>query len=309
MYRAVRNRRLATSTRLLELGADVSRCNDNGVTVRKDVVMYMDLLQQECIKRKLVELAQQPARMVSRAAKAGAGIHLSGTTSPDTDSPRAVGAPVHSGDAHMLCKLAASMNANELSDAKKTIYRRTPSHGSAVITPPRSPRVNTAAMAQVHGVSHAVSPRSPSATAQLLLQSSCVQAESSEADTHSGQNPRDCNPDDVSNLSSPHDQSCTPIRYACMQVDAWASNIPGVRWWHSATSWQSAKALRRRPVLFMLDRPTEVSENIQWRVNSTLVECRAVREAALRRIHRFTKVVGQVSSEVATVYMNTYIRM
>ena len=94
-----------------------------------------------------------------------------------------------------------------------------------------------------------------------------------------------------------------------MQVDAWASNIPGVRWWHSATSWQSAKALRRRPVLFMLDRPTEVSENIQWRVNSTLVECRAVREAALRRIHRFTKVVGQVSSEVATVYMNTYIRM
>ena len=50
----------------------------------------------------------------------------------------------------------------------------------------------------------------------------------------SGLNPRDCNPDDEHNLSSSHDQSSThPIRYACMQVDAWASNIPGVRWWNS----------------------------------------------------------------------------
>lgn len=56
LHWAVRNRRLGTSTRLLELGADVGRSNDEGVTVRKDVLVYMDLLQQECIKRKLVEL-------------------------------------------------------------------------------------------------------------------------------------------------------------------------------------------------------------------------------------------------------------
>ena len=56
LHWAVRNRRLGTSTRLLELGADVGRSNDEGVTVGKDVLMYMDLLQQECIKRKLVEL-------------------------------------------------------------------------------------------------------------------------------------------------------------------------------------------------------------------------------------------------------------
>ena len=57
----MRNRRLATSTRLLELGADVMRCNDQGVSVRKDVLVHMDLVQQEMIKRKLVELAQQVA--------------------------------------------------------------------------------------------------------------------------------------------------------------------------------------------------------------------------------------------------------
>jgi hypothetical protein len=39
----------------------------------------------------------------------------------------------------------------------------------------------------------------------------------------SGQNPRDCNPDDVHNLASTHDQSSThPIRYACMQVSLYS---------------------------------------------------------------------------------------
>jgi hypothetical protein len=37
------------------------RCNDQGVSVRKDVLVHMDLVQQEMIKRKLVELAQQVA--------------------------------------------------------------------------------------------------------------------------------------------------------------------------------------------------------------------------------------------------------
>ena len=149
-----------------------------------------------------------------------------------------------------------------------------------------------------------VSPRSTAASSPLLGQAACVQAETPERE--SGQNPRDCNcnPDDVHNLASPHDQSSThPIRYACMQVDAWASNIPGVRWWYSGP-WQSAKARRRgdrrRPVLFMLDRPAEVRQNIAWRVKSTLVECRAARERAMLHIHKLSKAIGTVSVEVAT---------
>jgi hypothetical protein len=37
---------------------------------------------------------------------------------------------------------------------------------------------------------------------------------------------------------------------------------------------------------------------MQWRLKSTLVECRAAREAAMRRIGKLTKMIAQVATVV-----------
>ena len=118
LHWAVRNRRLGTSTRLLELGADVLRSNDEGVTVGKDVVVYMDLLQQECIKRKLVELAQQPNRHKPWQAKSGA-------SSPDCQSPRSSSSSntsFHPSDGHLAWEVS-NINEHDLAEGKKWLKR------------------------------------------------------------------------------------------------------------------------------------------------------------------------------------------
>ena len=244
LHWAVRNRRLQASTRLLELGGDVTRSNDKGITVRKDVLMYMDLLEQECVKRKVVELAQQPPRTASRAAPGS----LPGDSSPDNmQSPRgakASGSRSHSSSSSSSSSRSESVHADQMCNnslvsgageldigmqrALKTMYVEGPQ------TPAPSPRgertIDTSKYTRPWSPLNEAcpSPSSPPA----MVQPSAICSETPERE--SGQNPRDCNPDDVHNLASPHHQSSThPIRYACMQVDAWARNIPGVRWWHS----------------------------------------------------------------------------
>ena len=229
LHWAVRNRRLGASTRLLELGADMMRSNDKGVTARMDLMTYMDLVQQEKIKRKLIELAQQVRSNKSgppAMAKAGAckGVSSAGVSSPDAHSPRHFAGGLSSAGA-LASSLAASDVAQKLEGVKQ-IYRRTPAHvPTPVNTPPRSPRHSAPTLGQLHGAPHSLSPpHSPAASGPPVFVEtsahSCVSAATPEREG-SGQNPRDCNPDDVHNLSSTHDHSTShPIRYACMQVRA-----------------------------------------------------------------------------------------
>ena len=166
------------------------RSNDSAVTVRKDVLMYMDVLQQECIQRKLEELiALQPARAAASSPKAHsprAAAHSSSSSSSSLLS-----------DAHLSWQLP-SISEHDLPERKKTMpvhHHRlsapgTP--GTPVTTPPRSPRVTQApALVSVryggagaavttpprspcvthspalHSVPHALSPRSPAASPRV----------------------------------------------------------------------------------------------------------------------------------------------
>eukprot|EP00277_Geminigera_cryophila_P000200 CAMPEP_0179425986 /NCGR_PEP_ID=MMETSP0799-20121207/12478_1 /TAXON_ID=46947 /ORGANISM="Geminigera cryophila, Strain CCMP2564" /LENGTH=462 /DNA_ID=CAMNT_0021200669 /DNA_START=48 /DNA_END=1433 /DNA_ORIENTATION=+ len=135
LHWAVRNRRLGTSTRLLELGADVMRSNDSAVTVRKDVLMYMDVLQQECIQRKLEELiALQPARAAASSPKAHSPRAAAHSSSSSSSSSLL-------SDAHLSWQLP-SISEHDLPERKKTMpvhHHRSSAPGTPgtpVTTPP-----------------------------------------------------------------------------------------------------------------------------------------------------------------------------
>ena len=64
LHWAVRNRRLHTSTVLLELGADVMKSNRFGVTACKEMLTYMDNMQQECLEKKILEISNQKGSLV-----------------------------------------------------------------------------------------------------------------------------------------------------------------------------------------------------------------------------------------------------
>jgi len=146
LHWAVRNRRLSASTRLLELGADLMRSNDKGVTARMDLMTYMDLVQQEQIKRKLIELSQQaraaggPTKSATSAiAKAGpvkANLSVTAKGSSGGSSPRGeCHSPRHfaGGGTRTLSgeSLSDSTDLTQKLEGVKQKYRRT--------SPPCSP--------------------------------------------------------------------------------------------------------------------------------------------------------------------------
>ena len=153
--------------------------------------MYMDVLQQECIQRKLKELiALEPARAAASLPNAHsprAAAHSSNSSSSSCSSSLL-------SDAHFSWQLP-SIREHDLPERKKTMpahHHRSSAPGTPITTPPRSPCVTQAqALVSVryggagaavttpprspcvthspalHSVPHALSPRSPAASPRV----------------------------------------------------------------------------------------------------------------------------------------------
>eukprot|EP00960_Hanusia_phi_P050820 760444-Hanusia_phi.AAC.7 len=301
LHWAVRNRRLHTSTVLLELGADVMRSNRFGVTACKEMLTYMDNMQQECLEKKILEISNQKDSLVRmhkkgktkrRDASAALEPHGSLAMSKDGDArcaatpPRAP-TPTKTSAFVPTYRIKPHKSATFLSlnNSVKKEVEHIESEGQAAHGERKKSTGTSPALGAIECENEAENCTlgllfhyEPSDSTDICWRSGSQRGSSSQQqlkttfamncdhmsklpidakkreDTKScstidrsspppeTQNPGDCNPDDVHNLSAlPQESREThPIRYACMQVDAWASHIPGMRMWQSSKE-QSSK--------------------------------------------------------------------
>jgi len=309
LHRAVRHHKIHTSKKLVELGADISSVNDGGVSVGTDMMVHFDSAQREAIQGKLLEREEKRHRMDVGKAEASAwgksptwseaeeedlsymqqtsAIPLmSLITNPGADSTRQK-RPLHfkpdnAGQSSMPSPVLAHEDAGASRAKKSSKVSQT---SSTVTTNVTSPTTFTPAGKQWSSTAFAEGLASPAD--ELPARPALHHPESEEENAKNPGDPSDCNPDDAHNLSTRPDQwAAHPVRLVCMQVDAWVSTLPGVR------VWQTSKHVG--PLQAMLRKPSDLSENIAWRVG----EARAMRERWMREVNSKMKLLGTVTKEI-----------
>mmetsp|Transcript_29815 Transcript_29815/g.71667 ORF Transcript_29815/g.71667 Transcript_29815/m.71667 type:complete len:768 (-) Transcript_29815:268-2571(-) len=301
LHRAVRNQRMSTTKRLVELGADVARSNDSGVTVDMDLMCFFDAKQQESVARKLREREALRARVQASAWAERAGVKQPEGEKLTEEERIRWALPAARALSPSLSSSSLSTTDPSLAPAASSalLSSRPPSPLVDALSPALSPTSASSARALGGGGGQGGAQQlAPSMVAHQAQHpaAGCDKegvrhAEDEDEECKNPDDPSDCNPDDAHNLSAHHDQwAVHPVRRACMQVDAWVSHIPGVR------VWQTSKQMG--PLQAMLKKRSDLSESVAWRVALTVGELRAKRERLGRSVHHTCKLLGTVTAEI-----------
>jgi len=317
MHLSVRNRRLHTSTRLVELGADVQLRNDAGLTVHSNIIAFLDELQQECIFRKVDEMQLIGATMgvprvtaeeqtteewlmMSYPGAKRRAVQRSQTPGEALDDEAEADDSLTQAKKHrplLRAGAAGAPPAPRRPVSPEPAYRSGQSGGRSLSSCSSSSSSSSSSSLQNAAAGPALLGRpgaAPHSPPHVDADGAAFESAAEEAGAQpaaaldagmraspdipeDGTNPDDpsnCNPDDVHNILQVH-----PVRAACVQVDAWASNLPGLGMWHSSDGPRREAAHQATPA------------TPSW----PLARARA---SAMSRVHYTCKVLGSVSQDV-----------